>query len=123
MGDDENSWAPGERADHPDGTAPADPIGGRAVAATVKWFRADKGYGFVELSGGQGDAFLHLNALRLAGRESAPIGAKLRVVVSAGPKGVQVSRVIEVDASSAVESPVRSVSAGARAQRRPAPDA
>jgi CspA family cold shock protein len=103
--------------------AAAASIDGSALAATVKWFRADKGYGFVELSGGQGDAFLHLNALRLAGRESVPTGAKLRVVISAGPKGVQVSRVIEVDASSVVGAPERSVSAGARAQRRPAPDA
>ena len=40
-----------------------------AVDATVKWFKADKGYGFVELAGGQGDAFLHANALRNAGHE------------------------------------------------------
>ncbi len=123
MGNDDNSWAPGERADHPDGTAAADSIDGSAVAATVKWFRADKGYGFVELPGGQGDAFLHLNALRLAGRESVPTGAKLHVVVQSGPKGAQVSRVIEVDTSGIVELPERSLSAGARAQRRPAPDA
>ena len=36
--------------------------GAPPVDAVVKWFKADKGYGFVELAGGQGDAFLHANA-------------------------------------------------------------
>jgi cold shock CspA family protein len=49
----------------------------------------------VELADGQGDAFLHLKALRLAGLESVPAGARLRVIVGAGPKGAQVARVVE----------------------------
>ena len=76
-----------------------------AVDAVVKWFKADKGYGFVELAGGQGDAFLHANALHNAGHETVPTGAKLRVQVGAGAKGAQVTRVLEVDTSSAVERP------------------
>ena len=40
---------------------------GHTVDAAVKWFNATKGYGFVELSDGRGDAFLHLKALREAG--------------------------------------------------------
>ena len=35
---------------------------GTVTEAVVKWFRSDKGYGFVELAGGRGDAFLHLKA-------------------------------------------------------------
>ena len=65
----------------------------------MKWFKADKGYGFVELAGGQGDAFLHANALHNAGHETVPTGAKLRVQIGAGAKGAQVTRVLEVDAS------------------------
>ena len=91
---------------------------GSAVDAIVKWFRTDRGYGFVELPDGRGDAFLHLNALRPAGRESLPTGAKLRVVVGLGPKGAQVTKVVEVDASSIVEPTRRSFAAGARAQSR-----
>ena len=68
-----------------------------AVDALVKWFKADKGYGFVELAGGQGDAFLHANALHAAGHDTVPSGAKLRVQVGAGAKGAQVTRVLEVD--------------------------
>ena len=93
-----------------------------AVDAVVKWFKADKGYGFVELAGGQGDAFLHANALHGAGHETVPTGAKLRVQVGAGAKGAQVTRVLEVDASSAVERPQRSFGDAPPRARRVAPD-
>ena len=45
----------------------AAPPTGPAVDAVVKWFKADKGFGFVELSNGAGDAFLHIDALQSAG--------------------------------------------------------
>jgi len=93
-----------------------------AVDAVVKWFKADKGYGFVELAGGQGDAFLHANALHNAGHETVPPGAKLRVQIGAGAKGAQVTRVLEVDASTAVERPPRSFGGDAPRPRRTAPD-
>lgn len=93
--------------------------GAPAVDAVVKWFKADKGYGFVELTGGQGDAFLHANALHASGHDTVPSGAKLRVVVGAGAKGAQVTRVLEVDTSGIVERPQRSFSEGARPRRIP----
>lgn len=90
------------------GFAGAAPVAsGPTVDAVVKWFKADKGYGFVELSNGQGDAFLHANALHASGHESVPSGAKLKVIVGAGAKGAQVTRVVEVDTSTAVERPPR----------------
>jgi len=92
---------------------------GPAVDAVVKWFKADKGYGFVELTGGQGDAFLHANALHASGHDTVPSGAKLRVLVGAGAKGAQVTRVLEVDTSGVVERPQRSFSEGARPRRIP----
>lgn len=92
-----------------------------AVDALVKWFKADKGYGFVELAGGQGDAFLHANALHAAGHDTVPAGAKLRVQVGAGAKGAQVTRVLEVDTAGVVERPQRPSSDGMR-PRRVAPD-
>jgi CspA family cold shock protein len=91
--------------------------GAPPIDAVVKWFKADKGYGFVELSGGQGDAFLHANALHAAGHDSVPSGAKLRVQVGAGAKGAQVTRVLEVDATGVVERPQRSSGDGPRARR------
>ena len=94
-------------------SAPVD-SGAPPVDAVVKWFKADKGYGFVELAGGAGDAFLHANALHAAGHDTVPAGAKLRVQVGAGAKGAQVTRVLEVDAAGIVERPQRPSSDGVR---------
>ena len=69
------------------------------------------------MADGQGDAFLHANALHSAGHESVPAGAKLRVQVGAGAKGAQVTRVLEVDASSAVERPQRAFGGGGEGPR------
>ena len=91
---------------------------GTVTEAVVKWFRSDKGYGFVELAGGRGDAFLHLKALRAFGRETASIGAKLRVVVDEGSRGPQVTRVIDIDESCAAPLAERGFSIGPRAFRR-----
>ncbi|MBV9286547.1 MAG: cold shock domain-containing protein [Hyphomicrobiales bacterium] len=104
----------------PQAASAASPINssGPALDATVKWFKADKGYGFVELAGGQGDAFLHANALHAAGHDAVPSGAKLRVQVGAGAKGAQVTRVLEVDTSGVVERAPRAGDAP-RARRVP----
>ena len=110
-----------------DGRAAASaPAAGPTIDAVVKWFKADKGYGFVELANGQGDAFLHANALHASGHDSVPAGAKLKVLVGAGAKGAQVTRVMEVDTAGVVERPQRSFSDGpGRGEPRPrrvAPD-
>ena len=106
-------------------SAPID-SGAPPVDAVVKWFKADKGYGFVELAGGAGDAFLHANALHAAGHDTVPAGAKLRVQVGAGAKGAQVTRVLEVDTAGIVERPQRPAGDGFRGDgprpRRVAPD-
>lgn len=91
---------------------------GTPVDATVKWFKGDKGFGFVELGNGTGDAFLHIGALQSAGYETVPPGAKLKVLVGSGMKGAQVTRVLEVDTSTASEvRPARSFDSP-RPQRR-----
>jgi cold shock protein len=81
----------------------APPPTGDPVDAIVKWFKSDKGFGFVELSNGAGDAFLHIGALQAAGFETVPPGAKLKVNVGTGAKGTQVTRVLEVDTAGAAE--------------------
>lgn len=84
--------------------APAGP----ALDATVKWFNAEKGFGFVALGDGSGDAFLHIGVLQNAGHDVVAPETKLRVQVGQGPKGPQVTAVLEVDASSAgAQQPIR----------------
>jgi CspA family cold shock protein len=97
------------------------PPSGNAVDATVKWFKGDKGFGFVELGNGAGDAFLHIGALQSAGHETVPPGAKLKVLVGQCMKGAQVTRVLEVDTSTAVEQRPRTFDSPRGAPRR-APD-
>jgi CspA family cold shock protein len=78
---------------------------GPAIDATVKWFNPEKGFGFVELGDGSGDAFLHIAVLESAGHETVLPGSKLRVQVGQGQKGPQVTAVLEVDASGVAAPP------------------
>ena len=50
---------------------------GPPVRAVVKWFKPERGFGFVELSDGSGDAFLHATVLERNG-----IAAVMSVVIS-----------------------------------------
>ena len=59
---------------------PASSPSGEQSEATVKWFKQDKGFGFVELANGKGDAFLHISVLQAAGREAVEPGTRLKVV-------------------------------------------
>ncbi|MBE7210836.1 MAG: CspA family cold shock protein [Gluconacetobacter diazotrophicus] len=74
---------------------------GPEISASVKWFNSEKGFGFVELSDGSGDVFLHANALAQAGRDSVNPGSTLGVRIGQGPKGRQVAEVLSVDESTA----------------------
>ena len=76
---------------------------GPETGATVKWFNAEKGFGFVELEGGGGDAFLHISVLSRAGYQTVSPGATLRVQVSPGQKGPQIAEVVSVDESTATQ--------------------
>lgn len=71
------------------------------VGAVVKWFKSEKGFGFVELSDGSGDAFLHATVLGRAGHQAVNPGETLEVRVAQGQRGPQVTEVISVDTSTA----------------------
>ncbi len=78
---------------------------GPESSAVVKWFNAEKGFGFVELGEGAGDVFLHASVLARTGATSVNPGATLKVRVGQGQKGPQVTEVIEVDESTASAAP------------------
>jgi CspA family cold shock protein len=76
------------------------------VDAVVKWFKPDKGFGFVEILDGSGDAFLHIKVLQALGPDAVLAGAKLTVVVDEGQRGRHVSQVIAVHSSTPDSYPV-----------------
>src|ERR1041384_7566345 len=67
------------------------PVAGPEIEATVKWFNPEKGFGFVELSDGSGDAFLHASVLGRIGATSVNPGDTLEVRVAPGQRGPQVT--------------------------------
>ena len=69
---------------------------GPSVRATVKWYNPEKGFGFVQLADGSGDAFLHVSVAERSGHSSVPPGATLEVRTSPGPKGPQVTEIISL---------------------------
>ena len=80
---------------------------GPPVQAVVKWYNPDKGFGFVQLADGSGDAFLHVSVVERSGHGSVPPGATLEVRAGTGPKGPQVSEILSVDSSTAQQEPPR----------------
>ena len=80
---------------------------GPPVRATVKWYNPDKGFGFVELAEGSGDAFLHVSVVERSGHGSVPPGATLEVRAGPAPKGPQVTEILSVDASTATQEQPR----------------
>ena len=78
--------------------------GGQAgVSATVKWFNPTKGFGFVQLSDGTSDAFLHISVVERLGERSLPNGATVVCEVTEGQRGLQVAEIYSIDLSTATE--------------------
>ena len=60
---------------------------------TVKWFNAEKGFGFIALNGGGKDVFVHISALERSGLTSLDEGQPVIVNVVEGRKGLEAARV------------------------------
>ena len=65
------------------------------VEAVVKWFNAEKGFGFVDVVDGS-EAFMHIRQLEAAGHRTVLEGARVKVRIGPGQKGPEVTEVIEV---------------------------
>jgi cold shock protein len=97
------AFGTGPRFSQPRFEAPSGP----PVRGVVKWFSPDKGFGFVELSDGSGDAFLHGSVLAQSGINALQPGETLEVRVGPGHKGPHVTEIISVDSSTAVPATPR----------------
>jgi cold shock protein len=54
---------------------------------TVKWFNAQKGYGFIQPDDGSKDVFVHISAVERAGLGTLNEGQKVSYDLEAGRQG------------------------------------
>ena len=62
------------------------------ATGTVKWFNAEKGYGFISQSDGA-DVFVHFSAIDMGGYKTLEEGQQVEFEVQQGPKGLQAATV------------------------------
>lgn len=64
---------------------------------TVKMYKADKGFGFVEQDGGGKHVFVHATALGRAGLSGLAKGQRVRMQVGQGQKGLEAQTIELLD--------------------------
>ncbi|MEI5908893.1 cold-shock protein CspD [Bacillus spongiae] len=62
---------------------------------TVKWFNAEKGFGFIEVEGGN-DVFVHFSAITGDGFKTLEEGQQVEFEVVEGNRGPQASNVVKL---------------------------
>lgn len=62
----------------------------------VKWFNAEKGYGFITRDDGQGDVFVHFTAIQENGFRTLEEGQRVSFDVVQGAKGPQAQNVVKI---------------------------
>jgi CspA family cold shock protein len=60
---------------------------------TVKWFNADKGFGFIALDGGGPDVFVHYSAIATSGFRTLEDNQRVEFEVVQGDRGPQADQV------------------------------
>jgi CspA family cold shock protein len=61
----------------------------------VKWFNAEKGYGFIETEQG-GDVFVHFSAIQMEGYKSLDEGQAVEFDIVQGARGPQAANVVKI---------------------------
>ena len=65
----------------------------QTIEGSVKWFGAEKGYGFISPDGGGKDIFVHISALRRSQLNTIEPGQRVLVEVVEGRKGLEADRI------------------------------
>jgi len=63
------------------------------ATGTVKWFNADKGFGFIAPDDGTADVFAHFSAIASGGYRSLEENQKVEFETNQGPKGLQAENI------------------------------
>ena len=63
------------------------------ASGTVKWFNAEKGFGFITVDGGGQDVFVHYSAIDVPGYKSLDEGQAVAFEIGTGAKGPQAESV------------------------------
>jgi CspA family cold shock protein len=66
---------------------------GKMANGTVKWFNADKGFGFIAQEDGGDDVFVHYSAIQSSGYRTLDENQKVEFDITQGPKGPQAENV------------------------------
>ncbi|MGW0673554.1 cold-shock protein [Streptomyces sp. NPDC002746] len=64
------------------------------ASGTVKWFNAEKGFGFIEQEGGGPDVFAHYSNISGGGFRELAEGEKVTFEVTQGQKGPQAENIV-----------------------------
>ncbi|MFG2553954.1 cold-shock protein [Streptomyces sp. NPDC048581] len=64
------------------------------ASGTVKWFNAEKGFGFIEQDGGGADVFAHYSNIATQGFRELQEGQKVTFDVVQGQKGPQAENIV-----------------------------
>jgi cold shock protein len=65
----------------------------RMTVGAVKWFNAEKGFGFITPDGGGEDLFVHHSAIQMQGYRDLAEGQRVEFEITQGQKGMQASNV------------------------------
>ena len=65
------------------------------MKGTVKWFNAEKGYGFLQVEGGE-DVFVHFSAIQGDGFKTLDEGQSVEFDIVEGARGPQAANVIKL---------------------------
>lgn len=65
------------------------------MEGTVKWFSAEKGYGFISREDGEGDVFVHFSAIQEEGFRTLEEGQRVSFEIVEGTRGPQAQNVVK----------------------------